>query len=188
MSQDLVTLQTFPTVEEAYAFKNLLEAGGVSAYLTDEATVGMVWHLGNALGGVKVQVAEADLDRAREVLAAETISPADLKAQATAQPFDLADECVESEDRFQISDEGDEIAPESPGDVLANRAFKAAVIGLFLCPPILHVYSLFILLRLRLSTHSVSPAVTWKQTAAFLIDAAVLGAIAYVLFQLLGAH
>ena len=68
MADNLKTLATFTTPIEADIVRNWLEAAGVQAFLGDEQTVGWLWHLGTALHGVKVLVAEADLPRALEVL------------------------------------------------------------------------------------------------------------------------
>jgi len=68
MAENLKTLTTFTTPFEAEIVRNRLEAAGVQAFLGDEQTVGWLWHLGIALHGVKVMVAEADLPRALEIL------------------------------------------------------------------------------------------------------------------------
>ena len=64
MSDKLVTVTSFGNVVEAEIARNALEAAGVRAFLEGEATVGNMWHLGNALGGVKLQVADADVPAA----------------------------------------------------------------------------------------------------------------------------
>lgn len=68
MADRLVTLATFPTPVEAGFIRNLLEAAGLRAYLSDEMTGAMFWQLGNSIGWVKVQVAERDRERAIEIL------------------------------------------------------------------------------------------------------------------------
>ena len=45
-----------------------LEAGGVPAFLQDEYMVQIDWGASNALGGVRLQIAEEDSERAREIL------------------------------------------------------------------------------------------------------------------------
>lgn len=54
MSTDFVTVATTGTLTEASLIRNQLEAEGIRVFLSDEATVGMAWYLGNAIGGVKV--------------------------------------------------------------------------------------------------------------------------------------
>jgi hypothetical protein len=68
MAENLKTLAAFATPIEADIVRNRLEAAGVQAFLGDEQTVGWLWHLGTALQGVKVLVAEADLPRALALL------------------------------------------------------------------------------------------------------------------------
>jgi hypothetical protein len=65
----LVTVASFSTSPQAHACKLRLEAAGVRAYLADDNLIAMDWLLSNAIGGVKVQVADADVARARTVLA-----------------------------------------------------------------------------------------------------------------------
>ena len=48
--------------------KATLEDAGIAVYLADTEIVGNLWHLGTAVGGVKVQVAEKDAERAVAVL------------------------------------------------------------------------------------------------------------------------
>jgi hypothetical protein len=67
--EQLVTLATFWSPAEAHVVRLGVEAAGVRVYLADEQTIAMDWLLSNAIGGIKLQVAERDLERAREVLA-----------------------------------------------------------------------------------------------------------------------
>jgi len=48
-----------------------LEDAGVPAYIRDENTIQMDWLYCNALGGVRVDVCDEDLDAAKAVLALE---------------------------------------------------------------------------------------------------------------------
>jgi hypothetical protein len=68
MSHELRTLHSYWSVEEAHLARVQLEAAGVRAFVADATTLGMAWHLGNALEGAKLQVAEEDVERAAEVL------------------------------------------------------------------------------------------------------------------------
>ena len=58
MAGKMVTVATFDMPTEAHLAKGLLEANGLAAFLADELTVGVAWHLSNAVGGIKLQVAE----------------------------------------------------------------------------------------------------------------------------------
>lgn len=66
------TIATFSTPEEAHLFRTRLQAAGISAFVQDEYVVQLNWLLSNAIGGVRVQIAEDDLESAREFLAADS--------------------------------------------------------------------------------------------------------------------
>src|SRR6266852_5513230 len=65
---NFVTVRTFATPEMADQARNRLAAEGIRAYLADEMTVSTPRQPGNAPGGVKVQVAEEDAEKAAAVL------------------------------------------------------------------------------------------------------------------------
>jgi hypothetical protein len=60
------------------------------------------------------------------------------------------------------------------GDKLAGRAFKTAVIGLLLFPPVLHVYALSLLWRLRLKKCAVSDKSWGRAFWAWLVSCTIL--------------
>jgi tetratricopeptide (TPR) repeat protein len=64
----LVTIATFSYPTEAYIPKTKLESAGIWAFIADEYLVMMNWLYSNAIGGVKLQVREADVERALSVL------------------------------------------------------------------------------------------------------------------------
>ena len=55
-------------MEDAHLAVSKIEGSRVSAWLRDEATTNLYWLYSNAIGGVKVEVSEEDVERAREVL------------------------------------------------------------------------------------------------------------------------
>ncbi len=67
----LVTIATFSHQTEAYIPKARLEAEGIWAFIADGGTVGANWLYSNAVGGVKLQVRDADVERAIEILGIE---------------------------------------------------------------------------------------------------------------------
>lgn len=134
MSKKLVTVATFGTPTEANLARNQLDAEGIRAFLADETTVGMAWHLGNAVGGIKLQVADDDAERALSILESNEKVPI---SEDDWQSDDIADT-----PDFDHNDEDEET--ESPSDERVARAFRAAVLGLLLCP--LQFYSLWLLL------------------------------------------
>lgn len=64
----LVTIATFSHPTEAYISKTKLEAEGVWSFVADEYTVTMNWLYSNAIGGVKLQVKEAEVEKALAAL------------------------------------------------------------------------------------------------------------------------
>src|SRR5436190_18581355 len=64
MGTKLVTIATFDQVVMAQMAADALRAGGIDAVVTDAEVVSMDWLLGQAVGGIKVQVREDDAERA----------------------------------------------------------------------------------------------------------------------------
>jgi hypothetical protein len=62
------TLASFSQPVEAHLLRLRLENEGITAYLRDEHLVTFDWLYSNAVGGVKVDVADEDYERALEVL------------------------------------------------------------------------------------------------------------------------
>lgn len=68
MAEKLITVASFNEPTMAHVAQIQLEAEGIESYLDNENVVGMFWHYGNALGGVKVQVREGDAEAAQLIL------------------------------------------------------------------------------------------------------------------------
>jgi Putative prokaryotic signal transducing protein len=68
MTADLVTVASFPDVSEAELARERLELEGIRAFVIGAQTAGVMPYLAGAGGGVAVQVAPADVERAREIL------------------------------------------------------------------------------------------------------------------------
>lgn len=66
----MITIASFSKPEEAHLLRLRLEAGGVAAYVQDENVIQTYWLYSNAIGGVRVQISEDDLEAAREILEA----------------------------------------------------------------------------------------------------------------------
>ena len=65
----MITIASFSKPEEAHMLRLRLGAGGVRAFIQDENLVQIDWLYSNAIGGVRVQILEQDIERAREILA-----------------------------------------------------------------------------------------------------------------------
>lgn len=57
-------LTSFSKPEEAHLLRAHLEGNGIAAFVRDEHTVSSDWGLSNAIGGVRVEVAEEDYEAA----------------------------------------------------------------------------------------------------------------------------
>jgi hypothetical protein len=161
-----VTVGVFSTPEEAHLCKNRLEAEGIDVQLMDAETVGMAWYFGNALGGIKVQVRAEQAEEARQVL--ELHEP--VRAEDTVvEESPLSDECWD-EDRLTPGHAEEAADTESPGDNSADRAFRAAVFGMIALPPLLHLYSVYLLVRLDFSELPLGPRAARRVRSAWVID------------------
>ncbi|MBM81704.1 MAG: hypothetical protein CMJ78_14080 [Planctomycetaceae bacterium] len=118
MSQ-LVTISTFSTQWQASIVRSQLEEEGITTFLSDSEAIGMAWHLRNALGGVKLQVADQDVERALSLL--EESPPSE-----RGDPRDAGDQSLDEEFVQERSVRQFENAP----DQFARRAMISAVLGL----------------------------------------------------------
>ncbi len=68
MNNDLVTIKTFTYPHEAGIIRSRLESEGIYCFLQDELTAQVHPFYSNAIGGVKLQVREEDLEKAIRIL------------------------------------------------------------------------------------------------------------------------
>ncbi len=68
MTLRLVTIATFNLPIEAHIVKGRLESEGIEVFLADEHTIAMNPFYSAMVGGVKLQVAETDVDEALRIL------------------------------------------------------------------------------------------------------------------------
>ena len=160
MAEKLITLVTFDMPFEAHLAKGLLEVNGVTSFLTDEFTVGVAWHLSNALGGIKLQVAETDAERAVNLLKGREREIADPDAEGGSP--DAA-----KIERYPVE------TPLSIGETTANRALHAALLGIFFVP--LQLYSLWLIGRLFFLRQKIERQAWKKIWVAGILDLMVLG-------------
>lgn len=64
----LVTIKTFTYPHEAYIVRGKLESEGIETFMKDELTVQVHNFYSNAVGGVKLQVLEKDVEKASSIL------------------------------------------------------------------------------------------------------------------------
>lgn len=66
--KNLITLTIFEYPFEAQVIKSKLESEGIYVFLKDELTIQIDNFLSNAIGGVKLQVYENDVEKSLEIL------------------------------------------------------------------------------------------------------------------------
>jgi hypothetical protein len=161
--EDFVEIAAFTYLAEAELTREMLEAEGIEVMLRNGQFASALPHMTNAVGGIRLTVAPADVERGREILEAKGGEPADAR-EAEAL-------------------EGGEPA-EHPRDALARRAWRGAVLGLFFLPVLLHLYSAWLAIRYHAEAGPVSGGSGWRARAALVIDLAVLGGVAaYLLLR-----
>jgi hypothetical protein len=233
MAGKLVTVGSFQSAAEAHAAKHRLEADGIAAVVTDEAVGNWLGYMGTAIGGIKVQVAEAEAERSLEILYSKlsegSASPpwrcrkcqevveGDFEVcwscggereeveDPTFEPSDAAEEqaveaAVAADDVPNIEPPSEDVAmvdgrpnpyyagnlpasattvqhaPERAFDedveAMVTRAWRAAIIGVFLCPTLLllNFYSAWLLLQVSLSADALSPSAELKYRLAWFVN------------------
>jgi len=132
MSNDLIEIARFPSSAEAAVARNCLDDAGIFACLDGEAMANWFWYFGSAIGGVKLLVERQDAERASSTLAS-ALELGDVDS------IDFGDDSPEDAD-----DHGNDLPPE------LIRAFRASIMGMLLLPPLLNIYSMYLIFRHRL--------------------------------------
>jgi hypothetical protein len=171
MPDSLVTVASYTTPVEAALVKNQLELAGVPAFLTNDAMVTMAWQYSNATGGVGVQVAASDAAQAREILEELRASLATENLGSGSAGTTHNDENAAEEDRWTAA---------SPREAAAQRALRAAMLGL-LFPP-LWIATLWLLAKVLASRERLGSQYAWQAWAA----AAVVVPVALGFAMILG--
>lgn len=66
---ELVTVATFSSAFNAHVYEGRLRAEGIEAYIKDEHTIQVNPFYSQALGGIKLQVKDTDIEEAKRILA-----------------------------------------------------------------------------------------------------------------------
>ncbi len=151
MSNDLVEIARFHSTAEAAIARNRLDAADIPACLDGEVMANWFWYLGSAIGGVKLLVNDSDADRAATILSSvDTISEEDA--------IDFGDDSTQ-----EGEDQEHEVSPE------LTRAFRASILGVFLLPPLLNIYSTYLIFR----HHLVQSPWNWRLRIAVSVNLSV---------------
>lgn len=163
MDDAFVTVGSFHRLDDANFAKSLLDGAGIPAVLVGDATVGMAWHLAPALGGVLLKVRKQDEEAARALLQ----PPADAAAEAEALADDAA---MHGPDPEQLAAEAEEESSDwTPREQLAQRAFRAAIVGLVLLP--VEPYATWLLLRWLFTRGRMRPRFWLRIGVAWVVNA-----------------
>lgn len=178
---EVVTIANFGDVIEANLAKQDLEAEGITAFLADEITVNIAWYLTVAVRWIKLQVPEPEAERAMSILAATRVSNQFAPNDSTEL---IPEETLSSdrEEEFQVtldSENDDDVVRLSWADRTVERMFRVAVLGLIFLP--LHLYSLWLLIRLFVSRRRVTRSKCWKVVVTVILNAPIMAAL-WVIF------
>ena len=66
--RSLVTLRQYRDLSEAIVARSMLETAGITVFLRDENLVRLDWQVSNFIGGIRLQVDQADAEEAKELL------------------------------------------------------------------------------------------------------------------------
>jgi hypothetical protein len=147
-----VVVATFDAPHEAALALAYLESEDIEGRLQDDTLIGMAQLYSIALGGVKLWVDIEDAPDAKRLLDGYRVKPRSRKKRKHER-----------------------------ADAVAKRAFRAAIIGLFVCPVGLHLYALWLL-----STQLSGKLTTTGKRHAFgahLISWSVLALCAWALLR-----
>ena len=67
-SQNLRTIRRYRDQPEALLARSVLESSGIACFLRDENIVRLNWGVSNMIGGIRLQIAESDVEAAEAVL------------------------------------------------------------------------------------------------------------------------
>ena len=126
----------------------------------------MFWHIGSALGGVKLLIRSSDADKAAAILSHCDETTSEQQGEDGYTPDeDLAEQEAEDEDpRLSLP---------------ATRALRAAIIGVLFFPPLLNLYSMWVLIRHGLLG---TRPIHWRAIVAFVVNLFVFSCIAVFVY------
>jgi hypothetical protein len=173
--EEIVTLVRLGELPAAQLLCGRLESEGVESFIPDEIIATQAWHLNRAIGGIRVQVHQVDLERAKQILeqpglAEDAALAASAENSAVRAPGELAGRAKDdSIDRDDKEDDGS----ISPGDRAAYRSMRVALVSLWLMG-LVHPYSLF----LAVGALRRKDVTSWGRRRAFIaLLVSVLGCV-----------
>jgi hypothetical protein len=137
--EEVVTLTHCGELTAAQLLCGRLDAEGLECFIPDQIMAAQTWHLNRAIGGIRVQVRRADLERAKEILQHPGVSEA-------ADLADAGEASLESGRGQPAEQDKDDDGLIGPGDRAAYRAMRVALVSLWLMG-LVHPYSLVLSVR-----------------------------------------
>jgi hypothetical protein len=122
----LTTVATYGSSFEAQVAKNCLQESGISACVVNDTIVDMAWHLGRAVGGVKVEVPQSEANEARDIL--EQLRTHGAQGEEADDPA--------------------EVEAPNPIDADLSRSVRAAAMGILFLP--LQFYSMYLMAKVAM--------------------------------------
>lgn len=192
-----VVVAKFFNEQEAHIAKANLAAGGVESMVEGANTNAMLSHVGSALGGVRLLVAEADKNRAQEILAAYEKQNARGKStqghstwfcgtcrEVLDVSFETCWSCGNERSEVEQAMPSDlenhpELAeqiiateddPTSRADELAQRAWRASLFSFAVLPFIFNFYSIGLIFQVCACESELSKSGTRKFYGAILAN------------------
>jgi Putative prokaryotic signal transducing protein len=180
MATNLVTVAAVTNSAEAQFVVNRLQEGGIEAAIADDNVVSMDFLFGNAVGWIKVQVREQDAKLAEEILAVGE-PPVDEAEIPWEQPPDEDEDEDEDEKEATPGERARKVAERTAPvendpalaetEQLVTRAYRQAIVGLFLFPPLMNLHSLYLLRRVGAEESAkLSDANLRRSSIAFLTN------------------
>ena len=129
--EEVVTLVRFGELPAAQLLCGRLESEGIESFIPDEIMATQAWHLNRAIGGIRVQVHQVDLERAKQILeqpglAEDAALAASVENSAERAPGELAGQPKGD------SNNKDDDGSISPGDRAAYRSMRVALVSVWL--------------------------------------------------------
>jgi hypothetical protein len=128
----IVTLTRCGELTTAQLLRGRLDAEGIECFIPDEHLAAQTWHLTRAIGGIRVQVRQVDMERAQQVLA----------LPGTCEDEEGASESGQHKPNGVNGTDTDD-GSISVGDRAGYRALRVALVSLWLMG-LIHPYSLLL--------------------------------------------
>lgn len=187
MSRSLVTIGHYWSSVDARLARIHLEAAGIDSVLQNENSVTMNWlEVANASRGVQLQVAEADAEAAIRILE-EKAPPTDeigneWNTEHAVTEGNTAEETHDDPDEAPIDDP--EYAPLNRRELLIQRAYIAAMLGILFVP--LELFALNQLILAAFQKDSLRASVRRKSRHAWIVIGLVSLGYMLLLAQIYG--